>query len=106
VLRVYIAESLVDAQLMVDLLEQAGVPAELFNGNASGALGELPVIYPEVWIRRDLDENKAHRVVASFTTSFTAETGENISLRCSECGESSPHSFEICWQCHSPLPVL
>ena len=105
-LRIYTAESLVDAQLVLDLLDQAGVPAELFNGNASGALGELPVIYPEVWIKRNLDENKANRVIQKFTESFLAEPEKLVSLLCGECGENNPHSFEICWQCHTPLPVL
>ena len=105
-LRIYTAESLVDAQLVVDLLDQAGVPAEVFNGNASGALGELPVTYPEVWIRRDLDQSKASRVIQSFTETFMAKPEKDFSLRCSGCGESNPRSFEICWQCHNPLPVL
>jgi len=106
VLKIYTAESLVDAQLVVDLLDQSGVPAELFNGNASGALGELPVIYPEVWIKRDLDESKANRVIQSFTESFTAKPKPDFPLRCSKCGENNPQSFEICWQCYNPLAVL
>ena len=101
-LKIYTAESLIDAQLVIDLLDQAGVPAELFNVNVSGALGELPVIYPEVWIRRNLDESKANLVIKS----FTAEPPNTVSLRCSICNENNPHSFEICWQCYNPLSVL
>ena len=53
--RVYTAESLIDGQLVVDLLARAGVPSILFNQNAGGGLGELPVTHPEVWLKRDLD---------------------------------------------------
>ena len=101
-LKVYTAESLIDAQIVGDLLDQAGVPSELFNGNASGALGELPVIYPEIWIRRNIDKSKANKVIRS----FTAKPQETICLRCNICDENNPHSFEICWQCNNPLPVL
>ena len=105
-LKVYTAESLVDAKLVVDLLNQAGVPAELFNSNASGALGELPVVYPEVWIKRDLDETKAGRILQPFIDSVVSGPEKTLPLTCNACGESNPHSFEICWQCRNPLPVL
>jgi hypothetical protein len=99
--RIYIAESLVDGQLMVDGLCDAGVPAELFHQNASGGLGELPVTYPEVWIRRNLDLEKALKIVTQMAESSTVTHQRN----CAQCGEVSPSNFEICWQCHAPFPV-
>jgi hypothetical protein len=100
-LRVYIAESLVDGQLVLNLLEDSGVPAELFHQNSTGGLGELPVVNPEVWIKRDLDHEKACRIVREFSCRPVAVN----TMTCPLCGEQSPDSFEICWQCHSALPA-
>ena len=101
--RIYIAESLVDGQLVVDRLMEAGVPAELFHQNASGGLGELPVTYPEVWLRRDMDLDKALHILSEL--SRDADSGGAL-RRCEGCSETSPANFEICWHCHRSFPVL
>ena len=99
--RVYIAESLVDGQLMVDRLNNAGVATELFHQNALGGLGDLPVTYPEVWIKRDLDLEKALYIINQFDN----QTVPTSSQTCHQCGESNPTTFEICWLCSTPLTV-
>ncbi|MEI6738332.1 MAG: DUF2007 domain-containing protein, partial [Pseudomonadota bacterium] len=50
--RVYTAMHLPDAHLLRDLLQQAGIPAHVFNENAASAIGLVPVstALPEVWI--------------------------------------------------------
>ena len=97
--RVYVAETLVDGQMIVDLLHEAGIPAHLFQQNGMGALGELPVTSPEVWVRRDSDLESAVCLVENFDAKINPE---NI-LSCESCGEKNPGSFEICWQCNQPL---
>jgi len=99
--RVYLAESLIDGQLLVDHLSEAGIPAELFHQNAQGGLGELPVTYPEVWIKRDLDLEKAIRAVRSFVNRPDHVT----TWICAHCSESNPDTFEICWLCLTPSPA-
>ncbi len=99
--RVYIAESLVDGQLMVDRLNNADIAAELFHQNALGGLGDLPVTYPEVWIKRDLDLEKAVHVINQFANQ-TVPTNTQL---CAQCGESNPTTFEICWSCLTPLTL-
>ena len=99
--RVYIAESLVDGQLIIDHLNQAGIPSALFHQNASGGLGDLPVTYPEVWIKRDMDLEKALHVINRFV-SMPLPASDQL---CRQCGESNPATFEICWQCLTPLVV-
>ncbi len=101
-LRVYIAESLVDGKLIQDRLESDGIPAELFNQNGSAGLGELPVSYPEVWIRRDLDWDKATHIIQS----VFEQQSEPRMLRCPRCQENNPDTFEICWLCQSALPAV
>lgn len=41
--RIYSAENLIDAQLVKDALEAAGIPAFITGGALTGAMGELPV---------------------------------------------------------------
>ena len=41
--RVYTAAPLPEAHLMLQQLESAGINARVFNENAQGATGELPV---------------------------------------------------------------
>jgi len=100
--RVYTAASLIDGQLIIDQLLEVGVPALLFHANATGALGELPVTYPEVWIKRDLDEEKAMQTIHR----FEQQADFALDRPCPGCGENNPATFEVCWRCHSALPVL
>ena len=102
--RVYTASSVVEGTLLVDTLIDADIPAVLFHANAIGGLGELPVVYPEVWIKRDLDEEKSQLVIRRFETTSEATQPEK-EVVCVSCGESSPASFETCWCCASSLPL-
>ncbi len=95
---VYRAEWLLDAQLFADHLRGNGVPCEVFQENSIGALGELPVIGPEVWIRRDHDLDKAQHLIALLEQSRT-EAESSPPLHCDHCGETSPAGFDICWSC-------
>jgi len=96
--RVYTAQSLIDGQLVVDLLAHAGVPSLMFNQNAQGGLGDLPVTHPEVWVKRNFDEGKARRAIREF---------ENRPLPAGDkacaCGERNPATFDICWRCSAAL---
>ena len=98
-LKAYSAANLVEAQFILDLLQQNGVPAMLFNENQIGGLGELPVTYPEVWIKRDLDLDKATRLIEI----YESKSQPRVSAVCPQCGETNPDTFEFCWQCHHSL---
>ncbi|MGI9291828.1 MAG: DUF2007 domain-containing protein [Gammaproteobacteria bacterium] len=96
--RAYIADTLIDSQLVFDWLQGNGVPCEIFHGNAMGALGELPVTSPEVWVRRDADLSRAKRLITKM------EFGnDGKSVLCQRCGETNPAGFDICWQCQLQL---
>ena len=97
--RVYTAESLIDGQLVVDLLTLAGVPSLLFNQNAVGGFGDLPVTYPEVWVKRDHDLAKALRAIEDFENIPDPPTDKP----CATCGERNPATFEVCWRCNGEL---
>lgn len=96
--RAYIADTLVDSQLVADWLQGNGVPCEVFHKNASGALGELPVTSPEVWVRRDADLSRAKKLVAQIEFGDSGKT-----IPCKHCRENNPAEFDICWQCQGQL---
>lgn len=96
---VYTAESLIDGQMVVDLLTLAGIPCLLFNQNAVGGLGDLPVTYPEVWVKRDRDLEKARDTIADFENRPPPTSDKS----CDTCGENNPATFEVCWRCNGAL---
>lgn len=98
--RVFTASGLGEARLVAQMLEAAGVRAQVFNDHAAGALGELPATetWPEVWIERDHQLATARSLIAGY------ESAPDQTVLCQDCGESNPVTFEICWQCRQPLP--
>ena len=98
-IRIYQAQDLPQAQLIVDMLEQRQIPAVLQNANAQGAMGEVPFThaYPEVWLKDDKDIFEAKKIIAQFEQPIS-----NEQWLCSACKEPSPMTFELCWACDSP----
>ena len=99
--RIYSAASLPEAHLLLHRLQAEGIAAKVFNENAQGAVGELPFThtYPEVWIERLEDEEKARLVIHKFEMRSISTPG----WHCQTCGEHNPATFEVCWQCGSTL---
>lgn len=96
--RAYIADTLVDAQLVADLLLGNSIACEIFHQNSAGAIGELPVTSPEVWVRRDPDLALAQKLIAQIERCQSLEQ-----IQCPHCHEDNPADFDICWQCQHPL---
>jgi hypothetical protein len=99
--RVYTAANLPDAHLLRNLLEQAGIPAHIFNANAISALGDLPMAaaYPQVWIAQVHQEHHARTIIADYSRAMPAGTTSS----CAACNEASPVGFELCWNCGAQL---
>ena len=66
-------------------------------------MGELPHVYPEVWIENEEDWERARSLVRNFEQVVTRNKGV---VRCPQCNEENPATFEICWQCGTPMPPL
>lgn len=100
--RLYIAGNLIEANLLLGMLHEAGIPARVMNENAQGGLGELPFTqtWPELWIERDNDWERARQIVKQFEHDQGQADQQTI---CSKCGESNPANFETCWQCQEIL---
>ncbi len=95
------ASSLPDAHILRSVLEQAGVQVHVFNENAQGGVGQLPVseALPELWLDDEADYERAQRLVKEF------EEAPRITgtMRCGGCGEDNPGNFQVCWSCGASL---
>jgi hypothetical protein len=95
--RFYIALNRFDAYLLLHRLQQAGIPAHVFNEHVQSIVGEVPpdVAQPQVWLDRPADRPRAENVLKA----LRAERMTTGSVRCTHCGEDNPANFEICWKC-------
>ena len=101
--KIYSANNLMEAQIVLDLLEHAYIPAQIFNQYAQGMAGEIPVHHacPEVWIKRDEDYERGKHVIETYEN--TPVTTGNV--QCPSCGEENPANFQLCWKCGGGLEV-
>ena len=99
--RVHAAANLPEAHLLVDLLADRGIRAQIFNANASSLAGELPIdaARPQLWVDDPADAARAREVIEEFTRG----TASTATLKCPACGEESPASFDLCWSCGAGL---
>lgn len=100
---VYSAGSLHEAQLLLDLLDEAGIVARLFNTHLVGAMGELPFYQslPRIWLVDEGDLEEARAVIEGYEARRRQSLDEP--RHCGACGEESPGSFELCWSCRVPF---
>lgn len=101
-LRLYRAANLPEAHLLMHLLQHSGIAAHVFNENAQSGVGQLPFTetYPEVWIEREADLQRAQTIASGFDRRGSDSLTERA---CSDCGQSSPGVFEVCWNCGASL---
>lgn len=102
--KIYSASNLMEAQIVLDLLEHAYIPAKIFNQHAQGVAGEIPFThtYPEIWIIREDDFERAKRIIDTYEN--TPVTTGNV--QCPSCGEDNPANFQLCWKCGGGLEMV
>jgi hypothetical protein len=100
----YTAAALHEAQMLVDLLAEAGIEARLSNEHLVGAFGALPygASLPEIWLSHAEDWNAACGVLAEYERN-RERAHQGGEIVCAQCGESSPANFELCWRCRADL---
>lgn len=100
-LKLYDANNLPEAHLLLALLSQAGIEAQILNTYAQGATGEIPFgqAYPEIWLEDEKDKPRAQAIIREYE-SAPANTDW---VFCRQCGERNPANFELCWQCGKEL---
>ncbi len=102
--KVYSANNLMEAQIIIDLLEHAYISAKLLNEHAQGGLGDIPFTqaYPEVWIVRDEDFARGQAIIHTYeNTPIVTDI-----VHCLACGEENPHNFQLCWKCGAGLEII
>lgn len=101
--KIYSANNLIEAQIILDLLEHAFISARLFNQHAQSAVGEIPFThtYPEVWVIRDEDYERGRAIVYNYEKLPIASG----TVTCPECGEENPRNFQLCWHCETGLEL-
>lgn len=99
--KIYSACNLLEAQIVLDMLEHALIPAQLFNQHAHGGTGDIPFThaYPEVWIIRDADYERGRKIIQQYETIPQTST----IVHCPACSEENPSNFQLCWYCGGGL---
>ena len=94
---VYTASDLVDANLIVDRLQQSRVRAWVVSASSHP---DIPVaVAVEV---ADGDVARARKVLARHEE---AQRGAADEIVCPHCGETNPGNFELCWSCRGDTGV-
>lgn len=101
---VYRPANLVEAQLVADELEEAGIACEVTGQFLSGAIGELPPTdVLGVRIRDQELEDRARSVIAQWETTRRRVRDDWC---CQQCGEQVGGAFGACWQCGTAEPSV
>ena len=101
-LKLYEAADRIEAQVLKDHLQDAGVESVILGDFLSGAAGELPAnIFPQVWLLDAKDMAKALQILQDFTISHN-QREQNDGWRCLNCGETVDAGYDVCWNCASP----
>ena len=84
-----------------NLLESEGISAFVRNEHFASIMGEIPFqeVWPELWIRNDLDYDRARQLIDEATV---AEESEAADWRCGHCGTDNERQFAACWNCGEP----
>lgn len=101
--KIYSAGNITDAYLLQSLMAEAGIDTQILNEYAQGGIGELSFTqaYPELWLINESDMKPARLII----NNFEQRDHPVGSVRCPNCGEKNPDSFEVCWRCQTDLPT-
>jgi hypothetical protein len=99
---VFQGTTVVEAAHVRNVLESAGVAAELRNDRLWSALGEIPVIeaWPQVWVVDLADVDRARAVLRDLERGPVAP-----SWTCPGCDEWLEGQFTTCWHCGRERPA-
>ncbi len=102
---IYIGETPLEAHIVKDLIESAGIAAVIRGENLFGVRGGLPIsaeTAPSVWVA-EADYERAQALVDEMLRT-ESRAPEGTSWRCPQCGEYLDPQFTACWQCGAPRP--
>ncbi len=100
--RLFEAADRLEAQQLLDLLQEHGVEAVILGDYLSGGAGELPVdIHPTLWLLNPQNRSLARALLAAFLAGPQATAS---SWTCPGCGEIIDGQFQLCWRCCTARP--
>jgi hypothetical protein len=82
------------------ILESAGIPTFIRNENLSAAEAVIPVFYPALCVVNEEDYDRAMEIIRAYEQE---SPGDGREIACPKCGELSPSSFAVCWNCQTAL---
>lgn len=97
---VFVAANPVEAEIVRDYLAANGIESDVRGSYAWGAVGELPFpeAYPRLFLRREHDRARAQALIRDYE-----RPAAGAARPCPGCGELSPASFAVCWNCGAAL---
>ncbi len=100
-LKIHTAANLPEAHLLLGLLRNAGIEAQVLNSYAQGASGEIPPdqAWPQIWLENPADAERALAIIRD----YERRPSQTEWVFCPDCKERNPATFEICWNCGSEL---
>lgn len=91
----YLAADPLEAEILRSYLAEHGVAVRVLGGFAWGGRGELPA---DAWPRLELADARDAERARELIRRYERGRHAHAQWRCG-CGESSPVTFETCWQC-------
>jgi len=91
------ADSLVTISHYRNLLQSEGIEAFIRNEHLGSIVGDIPYpdVWPELWIRNDLDFDRATQLIHG----DILDESPSEPWTCSQCGAENGGQFAACWQC-------
>jgi hypothetical protein len=105
--KVYLAENPIAAHMVVDMLEAAGIPAQVQGEHLFAIRGALPVSYPTVWVLDEDDYQRARELALAYDKGAASASAKPAfePWTCTQCGERIEGQFGLCWQCGAERPL-
>ncbi|EPN8460557.1 DUF2007 domain-containing protein [Vibrio cidicii] len=100
-MRVFTANSPVEAHIVCQLLRSENIECEIRGENLFGLKGELPATSesdPYIWIHEPQQYQAAMKIVSQYLHQSCVSTY----WCCSNCGEENEGQFALCWCCGEP----
>lgn len=84
------------------ILEAEGIKTFMRNEHVSATEALIPVFYPALCVVNESDYEQAAAILRA---RFEADQKrvELPDVKCPECGEDNPATFDLCWSCESEL---
>ncbi|MFH4663437.1 DUF2007 domain-containing protein [Vibrio cidicii] len=100
-MRVFTANSPVEAHIVCQLLRSENIECEIRGENLFGLKGELPATSesdPYIWIHKPQQYQTAMKIVSQYLHQSCVSTY----WCCSNYGEENEGQFALCWCCGEP----